>query len=680
MLRSSTTQERLAVLLILVQAGILVRFSETVVFPLLVVVGACAAAAGYLRLPLQPQHRILAAFALFLCFVVKWLVAPPYEPQHVTPFLMFPVAHAAAQFFLVLQVGQIACRRAGDALPPSLPLFSILACICAADVHATHRERFIFQICLLAFAVLTALYFSAGRQWTKTFRFRDNLLRSVLSAVVLCGVMMFSWVGSRQLLIHWDELERLIDRLVARELRSSTIGFDRESQLGSMRMNKITNAHETALRIVADVPPGYLRGTAYERLVGSRWHAPPLRNEIFPSPLQPPQVPTDMAGKFVFALRRMPARRWQPFQIWPDAPLNDTIFAPLNTAVVDVPVKSLEMDEHSTAIAADLQPAYGYTVFAPYGFEHEQLSDELRKRLSEVPEELESSLQELARQIFADRNTEREKVLAVEQYFRLQYEYSLDVQIPEGHDPLTYFLTNRPAAHCEYFASGATMLLRLAGVPTRYVTGFLASEMNPVGSYWIVRNRDAHAWCEAYLADEGWRIVETTPPAGIARRPELAYSSGLWDDFKLRIQVIRGALARGGIQSLGEAILLLFSALTTTTPGLVITGAAVVWLLFVGLRAWLPRLPRIDPRRAPFQRLLGRMDRQLKQRALIRAPSETLHQFAVRIRASEHAAELVQIADWYLQYAAFRYRSLDDPETVRLAIERLRETMPRVAS
>jgi hypothetical protein len=68
------------------------------------------------------------------------------------------------------------------------------------------------------------------------------------------------------------------------------------------------------------------------------------------------------------------------------------------------------------------------------------------------------------------------------------------------------------AAHCEYFASAAVLLLRSLGIPARYVTGFLAHEAE--GGRTTVRQRDAHAWAEAWLDGAGWVTVEATPPGG----------------------------------------------------------------------------------------------------------------------------------------------------------------------
>lgn len=63
---------------------------------------------------------------------------------------------------------------------------------------------------------------------------------------------------------------------------------------------------------------------------------------------------------------------------------------------------------------------------------------------------------------------------------------------------------------CGHFASAYAMLMRVAGVPARIVTGYLGGEWNPVGGYFIVRQSDAHAWVEVWLDDSGWTRIDPT--------------------------------------------------------------------------------------------------------------------------------------------------------------------------
>ena len=93
------------------------------------------------------------------------------------------------------------------------------------------------------------------------------------------------------------------------------------------------------------------------------------------------------------------------------------------------------------------------------------------------------------------------------------YSYSLwqDSLPPPGVSHLEDFMTRTKAGHCEYFAASATILLRAAGVPARYATGFAVMEWSDLEGAWVVRARHAHAWTRAYV-DGRWIDLDPTPP------------------------------------------------------------------------------------------------------------------------------------------------------------------------
>ena len=88
-------------------------------------------------------------------------------------------------------------------------------------------------------------------------------------------------------------------------------------------------------------------------------------------------------------------------------------------------------------------------------------------------------------------------------------EYDPDVEkTPEGEDFVEHFLTER-RGYCMHFASAGALMLRLLGIPARYVTGY--SVDIPESGTLDVSDSAAHAWVEIYLADYGWYPVEMTP-------------------------------------------------------------------------------------------------------------------------------------------------------------------------
>lgn len=140
------------------------------------------------------------------------------------------------------------------------------------------------------------------------------------------------------------------------------------------------------------------------------------------------------------------------------------------------------------------------------------LSPTERARCLAVPPEIDPRVRVLARQLTAKARGPQEKTAAITDYLLTHYGYSLGYQPPPG-DPVSGFILARKPAHCEYFGSAAVILLRLAGVPARYVTGYYAHE-NAGKGVTVVRQRDAHAWAEAWTDGFGWQTVDATPGNG----------------------------------------------------------------------------------------------------------------------------------------------------------------------
>jgi transglutaminase-like putative cysteine protease len=136
---------------------------------------------------------------------------------------------------------------------------------------------------------------------------------------------------------------------------------------------------------------------------------------------------------------------------------------------------------------------------------------DLRLTYLQLPH-LDPRIPALAAKITAGARTPYDKAAAIENYLHAHYGYTLNLRGNPGADPLAYFLFQRRAGHCEYFATAMAVLLRVSGVPSRYVTGFLPGEYNDVGGDYIVRASDAHSWVEVYFPSYGWIPFDPTPP------------------------------------------------------------------------------------------------------------------------------------------------------------------------
>lgn len=114
-------------------------------------------------------------------------------------------------------------------------------------------------------------------------------------------------------------------------------------------------------------------------------------------------------------------------------------------------------------------------------------------------------------QHWAEDLTVPEMAQAIASYVRGSAAYSLKTPaMPDGAtDFAQWFLTESDAGYCVHFATATVVLLRAAGIPARYVEGYMVT-VRP-GQKTIVTAGDAHAWAEYYAAGVGWIPLESTP-------------------------------------------------------------------------------------------------------------------------------------------------------------------------
>lgn len=87
-------------------------------------------------------------------------------------------------------------------------------------------------------------------------------------------------------------------------------------------------------------------------------------------------------------------------------------------------------------------------------------------------------------------------------------------QVPENRDFLSWFLQEGKEGNAAYYASAAVLAYRAAGIPARYVEGYLLTGKQAeetAGETVILSGKNAHAWVEVYIAGMGWRTIEVTP-------------------------------------------------------------------------------------------------------------------------------------------------------------------------
>ena len=135
-----------------------------------------------------------------------------------------------------------------------------------------------------------------------------------------------------------------------------------------------------------------------------------------------------------------------------------------------------------------------------------------------LPAHLQTQLYDLAREICAGTESAYDRAFAIQNYLSRNFRYTLEVEPqPENIDFVSSFLLKTREGYCTYFASAMTVLCRMAGLPARYVEGYLAEPDENGHAY--VTGLNAHAWTEVYFSGFGWLTFDATPAQSRASTP-----------------------------------------------------------------------------------------------------------------------------------------------------------------
>jgi transglutaminase-like putative cysteine protease len=139
------------------------------------------------------------------------------------------------------------------------------------------------------------------------------------------------------------------------------------------------------------------------------------------------------------------------------------------------------------------------------------IPNDIRTRDLALPN-MSSTAAELAKQITAGLGSSFDKARALQDYFRNNFEYSLDVPQGESTSAIDAFLASK-SGYCEQFAGAYAAMARSVGLPARVAVGFTPGEELTPGTF-VVRGEHAHAWPEVYIQGQGWVLFEPTPTRG----------------------------------------------------------------------------------------------------------------------------------------------------------------------
>ena len=259
-------------------------------------------------------------------------------------------------------------------------------------------------------------------------------------------------------------------------------------------------------------------------------------------------------------------------------------------------------------------------------------------------------------------------------------------------DPIDEFLFETRKGFCEHYASTFTVMMRLNGIPARVVTGYLGGEMNPLSDYMIVRQSDAHAWSEVWLAGKGWVRVDPTsfiPPERIEStvdlgriQPETRQTLIMQQDWLAR-SLRQAGFAWDAVNNRWNQWVVGYNDKRQSTflsalgipdiswKGLAIMLFATLTVVLLIISYFLFR--RQTPSRDAISDAYQRFNDKLARIGLIRSPNETPLDFAQRVsHAQQQLAEEVHTIT--ALYNRLRYKTVSEEglEQLKLAVKRFK--------
>jgi transglutaminase-like putative cysteine protease len=291
------------------------------------------------------------------------------------------------------------------------------------------------------------------------------------------------------------------------------------------------------------------------------------------------------------------------------------------------------------------------------------------KRFTQLPAELNPRIVSLAKRL-TDGKDPADAVLSVEKYLGT-LDYSVEMTA-SGNDPLSSFLFDVHSGHCEYFATAMAVLLRVAGIPTRMVTGYYGGRWISNGGYYAIRQGDAHAWVEVYFPKNGWVTFDATPTSG--REAVLSgffaaaalFVDGLRTQWRSNIVEYDLTSQIRGLQSLKSFASSLSERMSGRSKGTLLSRAGLGLYVALGLLPFV-LIPAAWQRFRGRQRgpVLSRSESQVRAGQLFRDLSRRLARRGIVRRPSQTPRELV---------AETRARSMPEADVVAKVVDRYEST------
>lgn len=466
--------------------------------------------------------------------LIRWLpmifflfvAAQVFSPGHTVPL-------ESVSFYLRNRLKR--ARKRGRLLPPArrfdalYPYFAL--CLFSAGAHAAEDDYFYYGLCGL----------TAWALWAQRSRRFSSPVWIVMFAIA-ASVGYWGQHGFTQLVRMAGDLDPQILSLFWRARANPQQSM---TDIGNIERMKLSGRIVIRLEPQSGAAPVYLRQASYRHLTEISSHGTKqlawesgITNNNFPDEIQ--ETPRDSG---IWPLHPGPANRdvvtiasylnginqnnKDPEDLLP-LPADCSRLENLHAYFVYQNNLGAVQVEGPRLVIFDAHFGSGRIEDMPPESDTRQTNQDLLVPPPEIP-----TLDKVISGLDVSGKSDDEKIGAVARFFANNFKYSLREERPRSTNmmPLARFLLDTHSGHCEYFATSTVLLLRELGIPARYAVGYYVHELS--GNGYVVRDRDAHAWCLVWdKQNHTWENLDTTPSSWVADEGERASPFQFISDFQ----------------------------------------------------------------------------------------------------------------------------------------------------
>lgn len=369
-------------------------------------------------------------------------------------------------------------------------------CLFSASIHTADDTSFFWGFCLLA----------AWALWP----YRSPRFALPLWIAALALVVTSSFFGQRGISQFQSYLANLNPQWLTGFIHRRFDPIQSQTEIGQLGRIKTSSRIVIRLELKSGVPPKRLRETTFRSFKGRTWYSDLTEND-FSLLTSSNETTVPLLNKPITGIA------------------NISCYLPGGKALLPLPEGSARL-EHllfynlwKSPLGGVLEDGPGLVVFdALYGpgKSIDEAADEGEGSLDlSVPERETNTVDQVVSELHLEGQPLNQALQTLARFFSTQFTYCTWQEQTRAwgrnETPLKRFLLHSRSGHCEYFATAAVLLLRSVGIPARYAVGYAVHEGS--GPSYVVRQRDAHAWCLVWDHQHRlWRDFDPTPATWVA--------------------------------------------------------------------------------------------------------------------------------------------------------------------